>query len=81
MTEADVRMREYDRLLASAMSQLADQRTEINRLRELLGRLEWTASWFDDLGQEWPGCPMCVRSQAEGHESDCPLAAALEPSR
>jgi hypothetical protein len=44
-------------------------RTEVERLRGLLGRLEWG----------YDGCPACGAVRVNGHSRSCWLAAELNP--
>jgi hypothetical protein len=47
---------------------------EVERLRGLLGRLEWSEPVAYGTS---PVCPVCGRLQKHGHEADCWLAAEL----
>jgi hypothetical protein len=49
---------------------------EVERLRELLGRLEWAGS---TQAYQQAFCPVCQRSKLGGHGRACWLAAELRP--
>jgi hypothetical protein len=57
---------------------LRDELAEVDRLRDLLGRLEWAVNCYDD-----PRCPVCgayKHGQPPGrHDPGCELAAELHP--
>jgi hypothetical protein len=48
-------------------------RREADRLRELLGRLEWASGTYCDEA----ACPECSQRPRDGHYPDCWLAAEL----
>jgi hypothetical protein len=64
----------------AVVAMLEETRGEVERLRELLSRLEWadkdlTRPSF--LGA--PSCPACSERQHDGHKPGCWLAAELHP--
>ncbi len=55
---------------------------EVDRLRDLLRKLEWAAplTWME--GDEKSGvCPACWRYRGDGHAPDCWLAEELRLGR
>jgi hypothetical protein len=58
---------------------LADQRqAKVERLRELLARLEWAGVFLDPMDNlDQPACPACKESRQGGHGPGCWLAEAL----
>jgi hypothetical protein len=54
---------------------------EVERLRELLGRLEWAGTIvFDEWYDKGKCCPVCRGEQDDGHAPGCELAAAIRPT-
>ena len=49
---------------------------EIDELRELLKRLEWT--WEEVRGGMILICPSCKMAKSKGHAADCELAEAID---
>jgi len=58
---------------------LVEQAEKANRLRDLLGRLEWGGDYVNHEAPEQDCCPACGGSPVNGHASGCWLAAELRP--
>ena len=53
------------------------QGAEVDRLRALLGHLEWEGTDYESGAM---ACPACAWHKKDGHAPDCWLAAELRPT-
>jgi hypothetical protein len=68
--------------MADEANRLVDEAiAEVERLRGLLGRLEWAGTVvFDEWYAKRKCCPVCRGEQDDGHAPGCELAAAIRPT-
>ena len=62
---------------AALLAELTSLRAEVAKLREIVGKMEWSAC--DDAGD--PCCPACNNYRHRGHHELCELNKALASTR
>lgn len=64
---------EYLGDLIDTRAELAASQAEVERLRGIVRKVEWSVVVFGEIGRGYRQCPVCMNALSEGHDEECPF--------